>query len=198
MKAVALALVISLAAAPQAPTPDAKGSRVVVGRVLDATTDTPIGGAIVTLMTSGANALRRDPVSRSVLTTADGYFVVRNLAPGKYAVAATAFGYAGNAYPEHVADVSDGERPAAITIRLWKQGSVSGTVVDEHGEGVAGVLVTALRRTVAAGRVMLQSEGSGQTDDRGIYRIAQLSPGNYAVGVLETAVSLPADMVAES
>jgi hypothetical protein len=85
MKAVAFALVISLAAAPQAPTPDAKGSRVVLGRVLDVTTDTPIGGAIVTLMTSGANALRRDQASRSVLTTADGYFVVRSLVPGKYA-----------------------------------------------------------------------------------------------------------------
>ena len=63
---------------------------------------------------------------------------------------------------------------------------------------MAGILVTALRRTSAAGRVMLQSEGSGETDDRGIYRIAQLPPGQYAIGVLQTAVSLPADMVAES
>ena len=60
------------------------------------------------------------------------------------------------------------------------------------------MLVTALRRTVAAGRVMLQSEGAGETDDRGIYRIAQLPPGKYAIGVLQTAVSLPADLVAEN
>src|SRR6266498_394955 len=100
MKAIALALVSALVATVQAPAPvpDAKGSRVVLGRVLDVVTDRPIGGAIVTISTANADPLRRDPASRSVLTTPDGYFVVRDLAAGKYAVSAAAFGYAGNAY----------------------------------------------------------------------------------------------------
>src|SRR5215207_3615088 len=160
MTALALGLVCALAAAPQAqtPPPDAKGSHVVLGRVLDVATDASIGGAIVTISMANAEPLRRDPASRSVLTTPDGYFVVRDLAAGKYAVSATAFGYAGNAYPAQVAEVRAGDIPSTITLRLWKHGSISGTVVDEQGEPVAGVLVSALRRTAAAGRVMLQSE----------------------------------------
>src|SRR5215204_5795491 len=106
MKATALALVSALAALQaQAPAPDAKGSGVVLGRVLDVVTDKPIGGAIVMITTASADTLHRDPASRSVLTTADGYFVVRDLAAGKYAVSASAFGYAGSAYPQHVAQV---------------------------------------------------------------------------------------------
>ena len=125
MKAIALALVSALAAAlqAQAPAPDTKGSGAVLGRVLDVVTDAPIGGAVVTISTASADPSRRDPASRSVLTTPDGYFVVRNIAAGKYAVSAAAFGYAGNAFPPHVAEVPDTERPAAITLRLWKHGS---------------------------------------------------------------------------
>ena len=94
MKAIALALVSALAAGLQAPAPapDAKGTRVILGRVLDVVSNTPIGGAVVTIGTANAEPLRRDPASRSVLTTPDGYFVVRDLAAGDYAVSADAFG----------------------------------------------------------------------------------------------------------
>ena len=96
MKAIALALVSALTATlqAQAPAPDANGGHVVLGRVLDVVTDMPIAGAIVTISTANADPSRRDPGSRSVLTTSDGYFVVRGLAAGKYAASAAAFGYA--------------------------------------------------------------------------------------------------------
>jgi hypothetical protein len=35
------------------------------------------------------------------------------------------------------------------------------------------------------------------TDDRGIYRIAQLAPGSYIVGVVSTSMTMPAGLATE-
>ena len=58
---------------------------------------------------------------------------------------------------------------------------ITGTVLDEHGEAVPGTPVRALRYVMQSGQRTLQSAGSGQTDDRGVYRIYGLQPGDYLV-----------------
>src|SRR3954470_4478923 len=193
---------------PAAPMPT--GTNVLFGRVVDTATDAPVAGAIVTLTgyfeADGRAAATLPPrpgsslesAPRHVLATADGSFVFRNLPPGRYALAVTAFGYAANTYPLHVVEVSESARPASITMHVWKHGSISGTVVDQRGEPVAGVPVTALKRAVVSGGVALREEWDPVlTDDRGEYRIAPLPPGRYVVGVLWTTTSLPAGIAGE-
>ena len=68
-----------------------------------------------------------------------------------------------------------GERRSDITIRLWKEGAITGGVVDEFGEPVVGILVQAWAERFQAGRAMLESALPviGRTDDRGVYRMIE-------------------------
>ena len=87
---VALGATLLRAQAPAPPMP--AGTNVLLGRVLEVGTDAPVGGAMVTLIghfdASGKPAAlspivgREVPPTLNVMTTADGYFVFRNLPAG--------------------------------------------------------------------------------------------------------------------
>ena len=195
-------------AAQAPPRPIPKGTNVLVGRVLEAGSDSPVGGAAVTLGSffdaAGKPAPppvqpgREQPAARTVMTTTDGYFFFRDLPAGRYSISAAAFGYVRHDFPAHQVDVPDREKPSATTLRIWKHGVISGTVVDEKGEPVVGLPVTALRRVSIGGVLQLrQAYVDAETDDRGMYRIAPLPPGSYIVGVMSSTSSVPAGLAAE-
>ncbi len=48
----------------------------------------------------------------------------------------------------------------------------------------------------SGGRVLLRRVATGLTDDRGVYRISQLAPGDYTAGVLSTTTTLPSSVAA--
>ncbi len=188
--------------APSNPLPVPQGPNLLLGRVLDVRADTPISGAIVTLIgyfNDGKPVLgipqgamtEHATQGRHTLTTPDGYFVFRDLPAGRYTVAVRALGYVNSDYPPHVIEVNDNERPSVVPVRLWKHAAVGGRVVDERGDAVAGLHVNVLRRTATGTGIIVESVGSGITDDRGIYRVAGLTPGEYVVGVLSTTTTMP-------
>jgi hypothetical protein len=186
-----------------------KGENVLLGRVVEMTTGSPVGGAIVTLIggfdASGKPSstyptglfLPTSTAPKNVLTTSDGYFVIRDLPAGRYAVAAAAFGYARNDHPPQLLDLRDSDKPTSMVMRLWKFGAISGTVTDERGEPVVGIRVSALRRGIIGGALTLRREVEDVlTDDRGVYRIGQLPAGTYVVGALWSPVSMPVSVLA--
>jgi hypothetical protein len=61
---------------------------------------------------------------------------------------------------------------------------ITGTVVDEYGEANAGTQVRVMRYVMQGGRRTLQQAGNGSTDDRGIYRVYGLQPGDYIVSAV--------------
>lgn len=178
-------------AIPSPATEFGTGTGVIVGQVVDAATGTGVGGAVVTL----ANA-------RRVLTTSSGQFVFARVPAGTHALTASRTGYldgflgarraGGTATPLILAD---GERRGDAVIRMWRPAAITGTVVDEAGEPVVGVSVTAWRRVSAGGRRRLNPATTTQTDDRGIYRLSRLVPGDYVVLLPTSSVSIPADTV---
>src|SRR5262245_4523299 len=85
------------ACTPQATLP--RGSNVLLGRVADITTDAPIGGAVVTLAVPDPGDRGSSRPQQNVMTSADGSFVFRDLAAGKYTITTTAFGYLRADYP---------------------------------------------------------------------------------------------------
>ena len=136
------------------------------------------------------------------MTTSDGRFAFRALPSGSHSLSAAKSGYIGGAYGMRRPDgatlpvvLADGERRGDIVIWMWRQGSISGSIVDEAGEPVVGVQVTALRRTTLGGRRRFAQSGVGTTDDRGVYRLSRLAPGDYAVGMIASQVSVPAATV---
>lgn len=175
----------------------------ILGQVVDAVGH-PVGGAVVTLsgglaqisLTSVARELEGGP--RRSLTDAEGRFVFSDLAAGSYTLDAAKPGYLSGAYgrrrygglPQTLV-LAEGERNTTVRIPIWEFVSISGAVVDEAGEPMVGIMVTAHRQTYIATRPRLTPEATVVTDDRGIYRIDGLPPGGYAVCVPTTHVSIP-------
>lgn len=183
-----LALPAIAAAQPPPPPSLAPGTGIIVGQVVDAATGKGVSSAVVTLAGS-----------RRVMTTTDGRFAFRNLPAGSHPLTAAKSGYIDGAFgmrrpggPTLPIVLADAERRGDLTIWLWKLGAITGTIVDEAGEPLIGIQVTAMRRSMAGGRRRFVPGGTGTTDDRGIYRIGRLGPGDYVVAIATSQVSVPA------
>ena len=184
----------------QHPSEDPR-SATVSGRVVDAVTGRPIAGVIVTPAGSAATAPAGALPPRA-LTNGQGLFILRDLRKGAVFLTATKNGYASASYNQrrpggtgHSIPINDGQRITDVELRMWRNSSISGTVVDEAGDPVVGVRVQAFPRRFVAGRRRYSPGTTATTDDRGIYRLANLEPGDYAVGVTSTQVAVPNDVM---
>jgi hypothetical protein len=149
------------------------------------------------------------PGSRPVLSDAEGHFVFRMLPAGTYQITARRAGYAESLYGALNPDgegksitLAEGGRLGDAKFRLWKLAAIGGTVVDDAGDPIIGLQVRAFKRNLIAGRWKFGEYYSNQrygarTDDRGMYRIADVEPGEYIVSVPLTTAVAPAAAVAE-
>ena len=157
---------------------------------------------------AAAAASRGGTGPQRVMTGADGRFVFHSLPPGNFQLNATLTGYTSSlgvslspsfagsggvsATPSStVLPLKEGEFATGVTLRLWKFGVISGTVLDDAGEAAIGLVVQVARRMMAAGRVRYVPAWSARTDDRGTYRISSIVPGDYLVVVPQAQVSMP-------
>jgi hypothetical protein len=58
---------------------------------------------------------------------------------------------------------------------------ITGMVLDERGDPAINTFVRGMRFMLTAGQRRLQQTAGANTDDRGIYRIHSLEPGDYVV-----------------
>jgi hypothetical protein len=198
---VAAAIAFSAAFAQGPP----KGTALIVGRVIEAGSQQPVDGAVVTLSREGVPPEQ----FRYVVADDQGRFLFRNVARGDYSLSAAQIGYLSGGYGKHshaassqVLDVADDERIVDLTIRMWKYGAMGGRVVDESGEPIVGTIVRGLLRTIVSGRPVFSHntplcQGAclrATTDDRGVYRFSNLVPGEYVVVVPSVTGSMPAGL----
>ena len=128
---------------------------------------------------------------RTVITADDGVFTFTGLPPGRYTIDAAKEAYvASNSYalrprPAGAPVTVRAGASQDVTIRLQRGAVITGVVTDADGLPAQGITVTALTpRTVGAGeRRLLGAFGAIAipTDDRGVYRIYGLAPGDYVV-----------------
>jgi len=150
-----------------------------------------------------------------LLTGGDGRFVFHSLLPGQYQLTVTLTGYSSSltgSLPQTamafmgVSGMTANENPSVVTLtegqqlndlklRMWKHASVTGVVVDDGGEPAVGLLVQAMRRVMVAGRARYAPAASGKTDDRGMYRIASLLPGDYIFVSPQAPTAIPAGLM---
>ncbi len=144
--------------------------------------------------------------SYSALTENNGRFVLRDIAPGRYAIYAS-----GNGYVEQAAEngkagsqtrillLSPGENTSGLAFRLVPPGVITGTVYDEDGEPVMSAQVRAMRVTGSGAHRPAGESGSEQTNDLGEYRIWGLQRGKYLVAATyrapESGQPQPTDQV---
>jgi hypothetical protein len=155
----------------------------VEGRVVKAGTGEPLNRARIILRKTDA----RD-VSYSASTGESGRFFIQDVQPGRYRLSAERNGYLRTNYGQRRANqagavltLSPGQRAGDIVLNLVPFGVISGRVVDEAGEPVPRVRVTALRSSRESGRRQLVAAVTDASDDRGEYRIFGLAPGKYYV-----------------
>jgi hypothetical protein len=204
---IGAALAVLQAQQPQQAAPAPAG--VIVGQIVDAGSGKPVPNANVTLGPNASAGPVRLPIGSSgppapmrALTNAEGRFIFRPLWKGTYGVSANASGYMFGSYgqsrpngPSRQVELDDNAAFETITIRLWKYAAISGTVLDEKAEPAVGVTVRVLQQVVTGGRRRLVQGGAGQTDDRGMYRISSLVPGNYFVVAPFSVTNVPTTTV---
>ena len=165
---------------PGAQVPVGKGS--ISGTVVLAGTGQPARRARVNL--TGGNDVGG---ARSTSTDDAGRFAFTALPEGRFNLSASKPGHITGTYgqrqpgrPGTPIQLSDGQR-LQVQLQITRGGVITGTVLDENAEALPGTPVRALRYVMQSGQRTLQSAGSGQTDDRGVYRIYGLQPGEYIV-----------------
>ena len=173
---------------PQQPT---IGSAEITGTVTLATGSAPIRRAQVSL---SAQAIRGQ---RTLLTDDRGHFAFTSLPTGRYSLSASKPGYVTTAYgakkagrPGTPIQLADGQKFNDATILMPKGSVLTGTVVDEANEPAPGTQVRALRYVMRTGEKTLQQDGSATTDDRGVFRIYGLQPGDYLVSATPRSLNV--------
>ena len=166
----------------QAPTP---GTGIISGRVTVDGTGTPVRRARVALT---GTELRG---GRSTITNDEGAFTFTALPAGRFSLTASRAGYIDSPYgakkpgrPGTPIQLAAGQKMEKATIALPKGGVITGVVVDDSGEPAPRTQVRVLRYVMRTGEKTLQQAGTDQTDDRGIYRVYGLLPGDYMVSAV--------------
>ena len=134
------------------------------------------------------------------MTGADGRFVFRRLSKGSFIITVVKPGYLEGAYgrrrpggASQTLVLAEGQKVGGVRVYLFRHAAISGMVIDEAGEPAVGIQIRALLRTTVAGRRRFVYAGPlAWTDDRGVYRIHGLLPGDYIVASVATQVSVAA------
>jgi hypothetical protein len=159
------------------PTPIITGS--IKGRLV-ADDGQPLTNANVMVQ-----SLTPTPGVKPTRVDSEGRFAFEDLPPAAYLVIATAPGYIDRStslgdpsqWPRHLIGSN-------VRVTMIKGGVITGIVTDARGEPVTGVPVRAI--TMGGGNLsslssFLGGGGNSETDDRGIYRIYGVLPGQYMV-----------------
>lgn len=172
--------------------PPTQGTATIVGRVVDAVTGDPVPGALVSAtmasIDDGTAGTPVPPAGRRIVASAQGRFVFTRVAPGPVTLSVTASGYMPGGFGQRRAGsqtrtlvIVDGQRPDPVTIRLWKPAAIEGRLLDEAGEPLVRVPIRALRRAWINAKPTFGGNNSATTDDRGMFRLSDLIPGDWVL-----------------
>jgi protocatechuate 3,4-dioxygenase beta subunit len=171
------------------PGDKAPGTAVVRGRV-NSTDGRPLAGAQVTLI------LEREWTERLTVTTGvSGDFEFSGVRAGAYHREAFKSGYSLPGYEAvsrptlsaadsgPMLEVRDGENRNGADLTLAPWAALTGRLLDEYGEPLDHARVRLFQVRYQAGRrgLVQVDVGPASTDDRGVYRLYGVPPGQYIV-----------------
>ena len=161
------------------------------GRVLDAHSGQPIKGALVRAISA-----ETAPGGPTAHTDASGRWMLGDLPPGRYQVVITRDWYdrAGYRPRNATGDAFSVHFPAGSAfdhdVRLLPAGAISGQIRDDHGRGVPGIRVSAVKaRYVASRRRLLPVGDHDMTDEAGRYRLVGVPAGDYLISATVATVT---------
>lgn len=183
---LALALALLSPAASGVQDPPQTGTGLISGVVTSSAGGRPIPNATMNVI-QWVGGLGKQMPSR---TDAQGRFTLKDLPAGSYDVTARADGHVSLRYgqrnpndgPKRI-ELADGQQFTEANIVLPKFTAIEGQLLDEFGDPVPGVVVAPMQVNFVAGKNRLMTPSganlAGPTDDRGVFRIYGLTPGDY-------------------
>jgi hypothetical protein len=172
---------------PPPPPPPVSGTGVISGTLTSADSGQPVRKAAVRL------TLAAPRLSFMATTDGEGRFEFTKVPAGEFTLSASRAGYVDTVFgarrpgatsPGTVVRLAAGQKLENVSWTLARAGVISGTVFDEFGDPAFNVQVRAMRFVYTDGFAQLSNAGSGTTDDRGMYRVASLMPGEYIVSAV--------------
>ena len=155
----------------------------VSGTVVRSRDSSPIRNATVQLVNDSD---REHQIATK--TTADGRFLLKNVPAGQYKLIVDRNGYVSQELgqkkpgdPGAMFTLRPGQRIDDLIFKLGLAGVISGKVLDEYGEPVAGAAVRAMRQVYTDGHKALQVASEKETNDLGEFRVFGLKPGRYYI-----------------
>jgi carboxypeptidase family protein len=188
MKPLSLSLILLVIGSVKAQTPKAqaiptKDECTIAGMVVKLAGSEPLRKATLQLQ-------NQDDRTRSISTSTDGggRFELKGIAPGRYRLTARKLGFVGQSYgqrkpddPGAILTLRPGQNMTDLLFRLIPSAVIAGRVINEEGEPLPWVQVSAVRQTYSQGRRNLNPEAKVPTNDLGEYRLFGLVPGRYFV-----------------
>ena len=184
-------------AAGQNPPPGGMPGGVVVGGI-SVVSIVPggvatSGGMTTSVPMTGRGVMGGMGLSRSVLTDESGQFTFQRLPAGQFTLMVFQSQFLQTTYGQRrpggqgtAIRLTDGQQ-LNLKVQMMRGGVITGTVYGEDGEPQRGVQVRGLRYMMTNGVRRLQQTGFASTDDRGVYRLFGLQPGDYMVSATPTA-----------
>jgi Carboxypeptidase regulatory-like domain len=158
--------------------------------------DSSVSGTVVRLAggepLKGASVQLQDLENRaqttSTVTDAGGRFEMQGIDPGRYRLSVSRNGFVRQEYgqrkpedPGTVLSLRAGQNLKDLLFRLIPSAVIAGRVMNEDGEPLPWVQVSALREVYSRGKKSLSSQTTVPTNDLGEYRLFDLRPGRYFV-----------------
>ena len=163
---------------PANPKPEESS---VSGMVVRLAGDEPLKAASVRLQ-----SLENRAQTATAVTDAGGRFEIKGIDPGRYRLSVSRNGFVPQEYGQRKPDDPGAIlslRPAQdlrdLRFRLIPSAVIAGRVINEDGEPLPWVQVSALREVYSRGKKSLTSETTVPTNDLGEYRLFDLRPGRY-------------------
>lgn len=172
---------------PGQPAPQQEPRGAIWGTVVSGTSGQPVDR--VRLRLTG-EAIRG---TRTVYTNDDGQFGFVDLPGGAYTLSGSKTGYVSVSYgqrnpaagrPGTPIDLAPGQQIKDLVFQLPPGGVITGMVFDEKNRPSVATPVRVMRWSMSNGERTLASAGTSTTDDRGIYRVYGLPPGEYLVSAM--------------
>jgi hypothetical protein len=174
-----------------------------VAGIVRSTAGTPAARALVLIAGTDVGVIR------VTSTDSAGRFAFAGLPPGRFLLGAGKPAYLAALYgagrpgrPGTTVTLAAGQKLSNVSLNLTKGAVIAGHVVDEHGQPVIGARVRVLPRRDVGDEITLGADAGdpagATTDDRGAYRVFDLLPGDYVVGLQPRGVAGGPPLVAYS
>jgi Carboxypeptidase regulatory-like domain len=182
---LALLLALHAAAAQQPDSSPASGPQTwhISGKVIDARSGQALARCVVEIDRTDNRSQ-----SLSLETGDDGSFDFAGLRSGKYELNGAKRGYLTQSYQQHenfstAIAVGPELKSEGLIFNLTPQATFYGTVSDEAGEPIRKAQVRLYQDRDLDGIRTTQQRQTVMTDDRGMYEIPNIGPGNYYLSV---------------